>query len=192
MGMEKVTVSGVEPDGIGEESARRGLSESLGTSNIAINHYRVAPGEGLPGGLHAHMDQEEVFAVIEGEATFETMDGDITVNEGEVIRFAPKEFQSGVNESDGLLVVLAIGAPRSTEDVRIPVDCPECGDSTLRLNSNETDVVFLCPNCDTTHIPRDCPQCGHPDLRVTLNETNCIVAICSDCGTEFDRPPLRN
>lgn len=190
--MEKVTVSAVEPDGIGAESARRGLSEPLGTSNIAINHYRVAPGEGLPGGLHAHMDQEEVFAVIEGEATFETMDGEITVNEGEVIRFAPEEFQSGVNESDEYLMILAIGAPRSTEDVRIPVDCPECGDSTLRLNSNETDVVFLCPNCDTTHIPRDCPQCGHPDLRVTLNETNCTVVICPDCGTEFDRPPLRN
>lgn len=190
--MEKVTISGVEPYVISEGSDRRGLSEPLGTSNIAINHYRIGPGEGFPGGLHAHMDQEEVFAVIEGEATFETMAGKITVGEGEVIRFAPGEFQSGANESDRYLVVLAMGAPRSTEDVRIPVECPECGDGTLRLDSGETGIVFLCPNCDTTHIPRDCPECGHPDLRVTLDETKCTVVVCRDCSAEFDRPPLRN
>ncbi|MFH5800177.1 hypothetical protein [Haladaptatus sp. CMAA 1911] len=37
---------------------QRKLSDPLGTTDIAINYYRLAPDEGLPGGLHTHMDQE--------------------------------------------------------------------------------------------------------------------------------------
>jgi len=55
------------------------------------------------------------------------MDGEVTVSEGEVIRFAPGEFQSGKNDSDGEVVAFAMGAPRDSEDVRVPQDCPECG-----------------------------------------------------------------
>lgn len=189
--MENVTVSGVDSAVLGEESARRGLSEPLGTSDMAINHYRIAPGEGLPGGLHAHIDQEEVFSVIEGEATFETMDGTVSIGEGELVRFAPGEFHSGENASDSDLVVIAIGAPRPTEDVRIPVDCPECGNNTLCLESCESDLELRCSNCDATHIPRDCPQCSHPDLRVTLDAAICPVVRCQGCSAEFGHPPVR-
>lgn len=84
------------------------------------------------------MDQEEIFVVIDGEATFETLECEVTVGKCEAIRFAPGEFQSGKNESDGELTVLAMGAPRDTEDIRIPADCPECQHDDLRLDTVAT------------------------------------------------------
>lgn len=189
--MEKVAISSVDPHVVGEDSARRGLSEPLGTADIALNHYRLAPGEGFPGGLHAHMDQEEVFVVLKGEATFETLDGEIAVGEGEAIRFSPGEFQSGKNNSDSELTAVAMGAPRGTDDIRIPVACPDCEGDALRFQMRDDELSFVCPDCDAEHVPQNCPECGHSDLRVTLNETTHTVVVCHRCGAEFEDPPLR-
>lgn len=190
--MKKTVISDLEPYVFNECSDRRGLSESLETTDIAINHYRIAPDEGFPGGLHTHMDQEEVFIVIKGEAAFETMDGEVTVDEGEAIRFAPGEFQSGKNDSDTELVAFAMGAPRDTEDVRIPVECPECGHDSVRLDIGEDSHAFVCPDCDTEQIPQACPECGHDDLRITLGEETQTIVVCKDCGAKFENPPLRD
>lgn len=193
--MERIAIEDAEATNFGEESTRRSLSDPLGTTDVAINRYRLAPGEGLPGGLHAHADQEEVFVVLEGEATFEvleTADGagtEITVGEGEIVRFAPGEFQSGRNDGDGELVVLALGAPRDSEDVRIPVACEECGREDLRLDFGGGELTFVCPDCETERIPDDCPECGHGDLRVTLGEGTGTVVVCRGCGEAFERPP---
>jgi uncharacterized cupin superfamily protein len=198
--MDHVTIDDLEPDALGEESDRRRLSDPLGTTDVAINHYRLGPGTGFPAGLHAHMDQEEVFLVLDGEATFETIDGDstfetidgeVTVRSGEAIRFAPGEFQSGRNASESELTAVAIGAPRDSEDVRIPVDCPDCGHDNLRLETGGDSLTFVCPGCGTEHVPQDCPGCGSPDLRVTLGERTRTVVVCQDCGAEFEHPPLR-
>ncbi|MFC6768822.1 cupin domain-containing protein [Natrinema soli] len=188
--MEKATISEVESFVFGEESTRRGLSEHLGATELALNQYRLAPGDGLPGGLHTHIDQEEVFVVLDGTATFETMNGKVTVDEAEAIRFGPGEFQSGKNEADSELVMLALGAPRDTDDIRIPVDCPDCNHETLRLNFSDK-MTFICPGCNGEHIPRNCLNCGHEDLRVTLGEGTQTVVICQNCETEFERPPLQ-
>lgn len=59
------------------------------------------------------MDQEELFIVLAGTAAFETMDGTITVDTGEAIRFAPGEFHSGANAANEELVALAVGVPRA-------------------------------------------------------------------------------
>lgn len=188
--MKKVAVDGVEPDELSDGIDCRRLSDPLGATGVALNRYRVAPGDGLPGGLHAHMDQEEMFVVLDGEATFETLDGDVTVGEGEVIRFAPGEFQSSRNESDGPLVMLAIGAPRDTEDVRIPVACPECRHEDMRLDMRG-DLSFVCPDCAAEYVPEACPECGRDDLRVTTGEETRTVVVCQDCDAVFDEPPLR-
>lgn len=194
--MQKVAIDDVEGHSLGEESVRRGLSSPVGATEMAINQYRLAPGDELPGGLHAHMDQEEVFVVLAGQATFETMNGTITVHEDEIIRFAPGEFQSGANKSNSELVVIALGAPRRTEDIRIPVDCPDCQHPNLRLETSERELVFSCPDCDRTHRPQECPACGQSDLRVKLDrdqsqeQTVRTVVVCSDCSAHFDRPPL--
>lgn len=189
---------------------RCGLSDPLDTTDVAINQYRLAPGDGFPGGLHAHMDQEEVFVVIEGKATFETYapsvkpeeTGEITVGSGEAIRFAPGEYHSGRNEADDDLVALAIGAPRNSEDVRIPVVCPDCDHENMRLETGtgEDRLTFACPDCKGERVPKPCPECGHDDLRVTLGEGTQIktktqikpIVVCLGCGVEFEQPPVRD
>ncbi|PSQ19642.1 cupin [Halobacteriales archaeon QS_8_69_26] len=148
--MEHVSIDDVEPGAMGADVDRRGLSDPLSTEDLAINHYRLEPGERLSGGLHAHMDQEEVFVVVEGEATFERLEGeDVIVAGGEAVRFAPGDYQSGVNDGDGELRVLALGAPRDSEDVRVPRDCPECGNDNLRVLPAEDGEGFdsVCPEC---------------------------------------------
>ena len=145
--MEKVSIGDVEPNAFGSDIDRRGLSDPLETTDLALNRYRLDPGERFSGGMHAHMDQEEVFVIVKGEATFETMDGEVTVGEAEVIRFAPGEFQSGKNDSDEEVVAFAMGAPRDSEDVRLPQNCPECGHDNVRAIPGDDGFDLQCPDC---------------------------------------------
>ena len=156
--MEKVTVSGVEPAAVGEESTRRGLSEPLATTGCSLNHYRIAPGDGLPGGLHAHMDQEEVFVVLEGTVSFETTSDPavdpetVAVGPREAVRFGRGEYQMGYNAGDEGAVVLALGAPEESTQGRVPRTCSDCGDSEYQ----DTVVVdeqlrVQCPSCEAIH-----------------------------------------
>lgn len=173
-----------------ENIDRHELSAPLATTGISVNHYRIPPENGLPGGVHAHMDQEEVLIVLAGTAEFETMDGTITVEAGEAIRFGPGEFHSGTNAAEQDLVALAVGAPRATEDVRIPFACSACGHSDLRLTTDD-GLQFVCPDCSLTQRPNEvCPACGG-DLRVTLDADGQAVVGCSACATQFESPPLR-
>lgn len=165
------------------------LTDALGTEHAALNHYRIPAGQGLPAGLHAHEDQEEVFVVLDGVAVFETMAGKRTVEAGEAIRFAPGEFQSGRNGGDSDLVVLAVGAPRETDDVRLPVTCPDCGRDDVRLSTDGAEVTFVCPDCGAESTPEACPECGG-EMQMTLAEEQEPVAACRDCGATFAEPPL--
>ncbi|ELZ13791.1 cupin [Halovivax asiaticus JCM 14624] len=168
------------------------LSDLLGTSDLAINRYRVPSGGRLPAGLHAHVDQEEAFVVRSGEATFETLAGEVSVSAGEAIRFAPGEFQAGRNAGDEPLVVLAMGAPRESEDVRIPIVCAACGHDDLRLDLGDGSLTFACPGCGIEREPAPCPSCSGDDLRVVLEEATAEpVAACQECGSTYERPPVR-
>ncbi|WP_132059524.1 cupin domain-containing protein [Halorussus amylolyticus] len=198
--MEKHSPDDAEPDALGDESHRHRLSDALGTTDLALNRYRIAPGEGFPSGLHAHADQEEVFVVVEGEATFETLarrdDGavanegrEITVGPGEAIRFSPGEFQSGRNDADGDLVAFALGAPRESDDVRIPVTCPECGNGEMRLDAGGDGPTFVCPDCSAERVPGGCPDCGS-EMYVALGATSRPVVVCDSCGVELEAAPF--
>ena len=149
--MEKLSIGDVEPTSENDID-RRKLADPLNTSHLALNRYVLEPGERFAESLHAHMDQEEVFVIIEGEATFETMNGETIVSEDEVIRFAPGEFQSGKNDSEERVVAFALGAPRDSEDVRIArisgigdITCPECGHDNMRIPP--TGTALVCPEC---------------------------------------------
>ncbi|MGA9399903.1 cupin domain-containing protein [Haladaptatus sp.] len=147
--MEKVHVEDVA----GQMSAadvRRPVSKALGTEDMAINYYELAPGDSFAFGYHAHDDQEEVFYIQSGTATFETEDGDVVVGAGEAIRFARGEFQRGVNEGDDRVVALALGAPRDTENVEMYRDCPECGEQTqneIEMVDDKEALVTICSDC---------------------------------------------
>lgn len=170
--MEHVAFDDLEPDPYDEtlHTDRRPLTGPLGAEHVAIVRYVLEPGERFSGSVHAHADQEELFVVLEGEATFvvETARTDDTgedpgrdleevrVGPDEAIRFAPGEFQSGYNDADEPVVALALGAPRDSEDVRISripvlqdrnVTCPDCDRDHMRIGS---DAEFVCPDCGTT------------------------------------------
>ena len=158
--MEKVTVDDVrnEVNPLQVHEVRRPVSDVLGTDHFAMNYFELAPGDSFSGGLHTHHDQEEVFYVEEGTAVFEVgEDRDrVTVEAGEVIRFAPGEFQTGyAKEQDGNDVVgWALGAPGAKhdwEELESMVPCRECGEElphTTTINE-EGRFQFTCTECGT-------------------------------------------
>jgi uncharacterized cupin superfamily protein len=190
--MERASIEASDAvDGDGPIDARN-LADALGTTHVAITHYRLPPGAWFPAGLHAHQNQEEVFLVVEGAATFETLSGDVTVESGDAIRFDRGEFHAGRNDADRDLVVLALGAPRESADVRIPVSCPEYGREDLGLRTSDDGVTFACPTCGAERTPVPCPGCGHDDLRVTLGAEMRPVVVCRGCDSRFENPPTRD
>lgn len=165
--MRKVTIEEVahveHPMGI--NSARRPLSEALEATDVGIVYYELEPGEPLSGWLaHRHHDQEEVFYVLSGTATFELGEEHerTTVEAGEVVRIPPGEFQKGFNDSDERVVVVAISAPGRQHDwdeFDVLLDCRECGEETVHdcqpIGSGEwqveqIDLQATCQACGAT------------------------------------------
>lgn len=136
--------------------AKRSLSNALGAEHVAVNHYELAPGDAFGFGYHRHADQEELFYVIEGTATFETEDGDVEVSAGEAIRFGLGEWQLGTNKSDERVVALALGAPAETGDIDIVRECPDCGDQ---------QSVRVEPTDDRDALVAVCKACGAETVR---------------------------
>jgi uncharacterized cupin superfamily protein len=149
--VQHVTVDDLDQTATPTDADQRVLTDALGTTDVAINHYRLQPDDRLSGSLHAHADQEEVFVVTDGAVTFYTDEADddsITVAAGEAIRFGREEFQTGVNEADEAAAVLALGGPRDSEEVLVPRVCPECGADAVRAVPNDDGGFgFVCPDC---------------------------------------------
>jgi len=155
--MEHVSLDDVEnePHPMGVNEYRKSLSDALGTEDVAVVHYELEPGDSFSGGVHTHHDQEELFVVLEGQATFDVgPDGgeQVPVGAGEAIRFASGEFQHGRNASDERVVGLAIAAPgrrHNWEDIESFAPCPECDEVTSHgvrpLESG--DLLAYCNEC---------------------------------------------
>lgn len=147
--MEHVRIDAVE-DWMGPASIKRPLGRALGTTEMAINYYELAPGESFAFGYHRHTEQEEVFYIQSGTVTFETEAGDVAVETGEAIRFEPGEFQQGTNHSDERVVAVALGGPAEPGETEIRRDCPDCGERTpQRIEPADDALRTLCENCDT-------------------------------------------
>ena len=130
----------------------RHLTEPLGLTDLAINYYELEPGDSFAFAYHNHEVQEEVFYVQSGTATFETEDGPVEVDAGELIRFDRGEFQRGWNRGEEPVVALALGAPLDYgEQIKLR-HCEHCGERTeSRLEREEADgdsvVVSYCTAC---------------------------------------------
>lgn len=153
--MERISIDDVEaePHPMGVNRQRRSITDALGAEHMTAVHYELQPGEQFSGGLHTHHDQEELFYVMEGTATFEHgMDGDeIIVEAGDVIRFEPGEFQCGRNDGDDRVLALALAAPGSRhnwDDLESLAPCPECEETTVH-GVREPDEAFVihCQDC---------------------------------------------
>jgi uncharacterized cupin superfamily protein len=149
--MERVSVD--DPDRqMGPAAEKRPLSGALGTTELAVNYYELAPGDAFGFGYHRHPDQEELFYVLEGVATFETEDGDVNVAAGEAVRFGPGEWQLGHNEGEDRVVALAVGAPRDASETEMLRPCPDCGGRTeqaVGMTDDREALVTTCLDCGT-------------------------------------------
>lgn len=148
--MERVTVEEIESRSAGPADVKRSLTAALGATDLALNYYELAPGDSFAFGYHAHSDQEEVFYVQSGTVTFETEEGPKEVAPGEVIRFAPGEYQRGLNRHDERVVALALGAPKESGDLDLRRDCENCGEQTENRIERAEDgesLVTVCEEC---------------------------------------------
>lgn len=128
------------------------LGDVLETTDLAINYYELDPGDQFGYAVHRHGDQEEVFVILEGTVTFETMDDSLTVESGEVIRFARGEFQLGVNKGDEKVIAFALGAPRDSRELQHYIACETCGERTVhQLLPTDEGMPFQmeCTVCET-------------------------------------------
>jgi len=179
--MERTTLGEPETATGTERLVRNRLSDAVTATNVAVNHYRVPPGERLAG-LHAHENQEEVFVCLDGAITFETLDGAHTLAAGEVVRFAPGEFQSGKNAGEATASVLAIGAPRDTDALRVPVRCGSCDHEQMEPRVRDGETLLGCLNCGHESVV-ECPECGSDDVRAELDsDGQAAVSACLNCG----------
>ncbi|WP_442905094.1 cupin domain-containing protein [Haladaptatus sp. ZSTT2] len=170
--MEKVRVDAVEqvknPYPRSPGPFRVGLA--LGATDVGLNYFELDAGEAFSGGYHTHHDQEEIFYVQSGTATFETEAGTEQVAAGEIIRFAPGEFQHGYNDGTEPVSGLAIGAPFGSDDVEILKACPACGERTFHRRRSllsddvtKADLQLLCPECGTEMIPTNRGEKEEPE-----------------------------
>lgn len=181
MDVRRTELESVDPNRVGGVE-HRGLSDVLDADAVTINHYVIAPGDRISG-LHAHQNQEEVFLVLDGAVTLETLDGTVVVDEGEVVRVAPGEFQSVTNPNGDLATVLALGAPRDQSELRVPVGCPECDAEVAALDFTGGDERLVCPVCGHDRGAA-CPDCGG-ELRAELDGDGRPVSVCLSCDVRM-------
>lgn len=161
--MENVRIEGLDRH-LSTASVKRPVGEALGIEGFALQYYELEPGETFSTNLHTHLDQEEVFYILEGVATFEIDEekvgtdeesigadgGSVAVGAGEAIRFAPGEYQHGRNDTDERVIGLAMGAPRESTEGRI--ECPACGareQPDVEWTDDRTAILYDCPACGT-------------------------------------------
>lgn len=136
--VKKIALSDIEnvPNPLQVHEVRKPISMVLGTTDFAMNYFELQSGESFSGGTHTHHDQEEVFFIMEGTATFEVgPEGseEVEVGPREAIRFEPGDFQYGYNNNGEQVVGLALGAPGSMhnwDDLESITYCPECEEET--------------------------------------------------------------
>lgn len=149
--MKKIHVEEVE-NSIQPAAVMRPLTDRLGLTDVALNYYELESGDSFAFAYHNHEIQEEAFYILTGTATFETEDGPVEVEAGEVIRFDRGEFQRGWNRGDERVTALALGAPLDYGDQQTLRHCPDCDEQTdNRLEGGEDgeSVVAICKECGT-------------------------------------------
>lgn len=155
--MEKVRIAELE-NSVQPAAEMHKLTEPLGLTDVAINYYKLEPGDSFAFAYHNHEVQEEVFYIQSGTATFDTEDGPIVVEAGEIIRFDRGEYQHGWNRGEEPVTALALGAPLEYGTQIKLRYCADCGEQTPSRLERETE-----------------------------NGDRVRVAYCEECGTENGR-----
>ena len=144
--MEKASTDSIENQSRSSD-VRKFMTDALDLSDLSMNYFELEPGESFSGGMHTHMNQEEVFFVIDGTATFKTQEDKVEVGQNEAVRFAPGEYQEGLNEGDERIRALALGAPQDQGETRTLFPCGECGAEYHTVEIGEDAIKLTCPDC---------------------------------------------
>ena len=85
--------------------------KTLGAEAFGLNVVDIAPGGQIPEHNHTADNQEEVYIVLEGQATLVTAGQEQDGPAGTYARYAPEVNRTIRNNSDGMLRALLIGVP---------------------------------------------------------------------------------
>ncbi|GAA0215894.1 cupin domain-containing protein [Halobaculum roseum] len=170
--MQRLSVDAVEtvPHLMGANSNRRPISRAVEGMDFAMVFFELQPGEAFSGAPHKHLNQEELFYVSEGTATWTLKEGPgteaetVTIGPNELIHFHEDDiYQQGTNDSDDVVRAISIGSPGARhewEQALGLVDCPECGAETVhtfRPTDDAEDRRMPAPE----HMLIECRDCGN-------------------------------
>jgi mannose-6-phosphate isomerase-like protein (cupin superfamily) len=86
------------------------LRRELGVTSFGLNQIVLEPRQ--RGRIHRHLNQEEVYLVLEGTLTILIEGDEQTLERGELMRVAPSVRRQLVNRGSQRLVLLALGGAR--------------------------------------------------------------------------------
>lgn len=138
------------PDAPSPATAKKEVDEALGVEAFGFNVYTVEPGERVPWGYHHHPRHEEVFYVLDGVLTVDIPEGSVVVESGEALHVPPGHPNRAHNAGEAVVRLIAVGAPKTTDEAVIEERCPACGDLTDRRGERTDDgdtVVLRCTAC---------------------------------------------
>ena len=149
-GLRRVRVDDL-PSGLSPARAKREVDEAVGATAFGFNVYDADPGELIPWGRHRHPDHEELFYVERGTLVVETDAGTERLAAGEALFVPPDRHQRAVAGEEGVRLV-AVGAPKATDDAVVEEACGSCGGVTRwEASVEESDggrtVVLTCGGC---------------------------------------------
>ena len=94
--------------------------KTLGAESFGFNVVDIEPGGQIPAHDHTADNQEEVFIILEGDATIVTDDEEHEAPAGTFCRYAPEVNRTILNKSDGNVRALLIGVPADSGYQQMP------------------------------------------------------------------------
>jgi mannose-6-phosphate isomerase-like protein (cupin superfamily) len=128
------------------------IDEAVGATEFGFNVYEAAPGERVPWGYHCHPDHEELFYVVSGELVVGTPAGESRVGPDEAFFVPPGHPNRARAAGSEPCRLIAVGAPKATDEAVISEECPACGETTdreyeTRTEDGEPVYALLCAGC---------------------------------------------
>lgn len=141
---------------ISPASEKLELDEAVGAETFGVNLFTAHPGEQLPWGYHRHPNQEEILLVLSGEIEVDTPDElyHISENEGIFVPMNHKQCATAVGNTPAR--VIAIGAPKASDEAIIEERCEHCEEVTqhepqIKGGHDNKTHILSCINCGTEH-----------------------------------------
>jgi quercetin dioxygenase-like cupin family protein len=102
-----------EMEGSGECTWRL-ARKSLGLSSFGMNLVDIGPGGQIPEHDETERDHEEVFIILDGDATASIDGTEHSAPKGTFVRVAPEVRRTIRNKGDGTVRLMIVSAPRSS------------------------------------------------------------------------------